>query len=59
MIAVELGENNVQVMERFEELAKEHYKEPVNRMFDDMTPSVLKALVSNRSESNVEVDTGK
>ena len=37
----------------------EHDEEPVNGLFDDVTTSVLKALASNESESDVEVDVGK
>ena len=60
-IAVELGRNNVQVMKICKELVNEHYKEPaaVNGLFDDVTTSVLKALVSDKSESDVEVNIGK
>ena len=52
---MELGENNVQIMKRYEELVNEHYKEPVNRLFD-VTTSVFKALVPDESESYVEVN---
>ena len=54
-VAVELERNNVQVMTSYEELANEHYKKPVNRLFDDLATSVLKALVSDESELDVEV----
>ena len=37
----------------------EHYKEPVKRQVDDMMASVLKAVVSNISGSNMEVNIGK
>ena len=57
---MELGRNNVlQVIKRYEELVNEHYNEPVNGLFDDVTTSVLKTLVSDESESDVEVDVGK
>ena len=59
MVAMELGGNNVQVTKRYEELVNEHYKEPVNGLFNDVTVSVLKALVSNKLESDVEVNVGK
>ena len=49
MVAVELERNNVQFMKRYEELVNEYYKEPVNEMFDDVTTSALKALVSDES----------
>ena len=42
-----------------EELVNEHYKEPVKRQVDDMMASVLKAVVSNISGSNMEVNIGK
>ena len=48
-VTMELGENNVQDMRRYEELADEHYKEPMYGLFDDMTALVLKALVSDES----------
>ena len=48
-------------MKRYEELVNKHYNEPVNKLFDDVTASVLEALVSNESESesDMEVDVGK
>ena len=55
MVTVELGRNNVQVTKRYAELVNEHLKEPVNGLFDDVTTSVLKTLVSDESESDVEV----
>ena len=58
-VTMELGENNIQVMKRYKEFVNEHYKEPVNRLFDDVTPLVLKALVSNESESDVKVNFGR
>ena len=44
--------------ERYKELVNEHYKEPVNGLFD-VTTSVLKALVPDEPESDVEVNIGK
>ena len=55
---MELGENNVQLIKRYEELVNEHHKQPVNWLFDNIMASVIKALVSDESESNVEVDVG-
>ena len=46
-------------MKRHVELVKEHYKEPVIGLLDDMMKSVLKALVSDKSESDMEVDVRK
>ena len=54
-VAVELGENNVQVMKRYVELVNEHHKEPVIGLFDDLMTSVLEALVSDESESDMKV----
>ena len=51
---MELGENNV-----VSESVNQHYKEPGNGLFDDVTPLVLKALVSNGSESDVKGNVGK
>ena len=33
-VTMELGNNNVRVMKKYEHLVNEHYKEPVNRKFD-------------------------
>ena len=44
--------------ERYEELVNEHFKEPVVRLFDDVTASVLETLVSNESRSDVEFAVG-
>ena len=51
--------NNVQIMKRYVELVNGHYKEPVSGLFDNVTPSVLKALVYYVLESDVEINVGK
>ena len=58
---MELGNNNVQVMKKYEELENEHYKEPLNGKLDDVTASALKELKSDdesdlESESETEVE---
>ena len=60
-VIMELGNNNVQVVKKDEELVNEHYKEPSNGNFDDVTASILKELMSNdesdlESESETEVE---
>ena len=51
-VTMDLGESNVQVMKKYEDLVNEHYKEPVNRMFDDVTTSVLEALMSDDDDES-------
>ena len=46
-------------MKRYGDLVNEHYKEPGIEKFDDLTTSVIRALVSDESESDVEVDAAK
>ena len=46
-------------MKRYIDLVNERYKEPGIEMFDDVMTPVIRALVSNKSESNVEVDIAK
>ena len=46
-------------MKRYADLVNEHYKEPEIEMFYDVTTSVIRALVTNESDSNVEVDFTK
>ena len=46
-----VGESNLQALKKYEDLANEHYKEPINGMFDDVTASVLEAL---KSDSDTE-----
>ena len=41
-VTIDAGEANVQVIKRYEDLVNEHYKEPVNGKFEDVTASVLK-----------------
>ena len=55
-VTMELGSNNVQVMKKYEHLVNEHYKEPVNGKFDDVTASVLKELMSD-DESDLESES--
>ena len=46
-------------MKKYVDLVNEHYKEPGIEMFDDVMTSVIRPLVSNESESNVEVAVAK
>ena len=46
-------------MKRYVDFVNEHSKEPGIRMFDNLTTSVIRELVSDESESNVEVDVVK
>ena len=55
-VTMDLGESNVQVMKKYEDLVNEHYKEPVNGIFDDVTTSVLEALMSDDDDDD-ESDT--
>ena len=59
MYCMELGENSVQVMNGYNEKVNEHYKEPVIGLFDDVTALLLEPMVSDESESDVQVDIGK
>ena len=56
-VTMDAGEANVQVIKIYEDLVNEHYKEPVNGKFDDVTASVLKALMSDEAESDTESET--
>ena len=47
-----IGESNLQALKKYEELVSEHYKEPVNRMFDDVTASALEALKSDDDDDD-------
>ena len=52
------GNCNVQVIKKYEDLVKEHYKEPVNGTFDDVTASVLEALMSDdETDTESEAET--
>ena len=51
-----IGESNLQALKKYEELVSEHYKEPVNRMFDDVTASALEALKSDDDDDNDQSD---
>ena len=46
-------------MKRYVDLVNERYKEPGIEMFNNVTTSVIRAMVSDESESNVEVDVAK
>ena len=51
-VTMDLGEGNVKVMKKYEDLVNEHYKEPVNGTFDDVTTSVLEALLSEDEDDD-------
>ena len=46
-------------MKRYVNLVHEHYKKSGIELFNNVTTSVVRALVSDESESNVEVDVAK
>ena len=48
---------NVQVL-KYEDLVMEYYKEPENRMFNDVTALVLEALMSEDNDSDSESELG-
>ena len=49
-VTMDLGEGNVKVMMKYEDLVNEQYKESVNGTFDDVTKSVLEALLSENED---------
>ena len=49
---MDIGDSNTQVLKKYEELVMEHYKEPENGTFDDVTASVLAALMSGDEEDD-------
>ena len=49
---MDMGDSNTQVLKKYEELVMEHYKEPENGMFDDVTASVLVTLMSGDEEDD-------
>ena len=51
-VTMDLGESKVQVMKKYENVVNEYYREPVNRTFDDMTTSVLEALMSDDEDDD-------
>lgn len=52
MVTMDLGEGNVKVIKKYEDLVNEHYKEPVNGTFDDVTKSVLEVLLSKDDDDD-------
>ena len=57
MVIMDLGNNNVQIIKKYEELVNEHYKEPSNGNFDHVTASIVKELMSD-DESDLESRVG-
>ena len=51
-IDMDIGDSNTQVLKKYEELVVEHYNESENGMFDDVTASVLVALMSGDEEDD-------
>ena len=51
-IDMDIGDSNTRVLKKYEELVMEHYKEPENGTFDDVTASVLAALMSGDKEDD-------
>ena len=47
-----LGESNVCEINKYEELVNEHYKEPENGTFDDVTASVLEQMMSDEDDDD-------
>ena len=51
-VTMDLGESNIQVMKKYEDLVNEHNKEPVN---DDVTKS---ALISDNEDDESDTESG-
>ena len=51
-VTVKLGEGNVRVINKCEELVNEHYKKPENGTFDDVTASVLEQMMSDEDDDD-------
>ena len=43
-IEMEVTENNILAVKKYEALIQEHYREPVEGKFEDVTPTILEAL---------------
>lgn len=44
IVNMDVGEKNMQALQLYESLVREHYKEPVDGVFEDITASVLEEL---------------
>ena len=51
-VTMKIGEINVRVINKYEELVNEHYKEPENGTFDDVTASVLEQIMSDEDDDD-------
>ena len=51
-VTMKLGESNVRVINKYEELVIENSKEPENGTFDDVTASVLEQMMSDEDDDD-------
>jgi len=57
-VEMEVTEDNILAMKKYEVLVQEHYQEPVDGKFEDATASILEALDSDSDEDSAwEIDT--
>lgn len=53
-VDMDAGENNLQALKKYKYLVSEHYTEPINGTFDDVTASLLEALKSDDASDTEE-----
>ena len=56
-VEMDLNEDNVLAMKKYESLVEEYYKEPVDGKFEDATDDILESLKSDNDEDASETDS--
>ena len=56
-VEIEVTENNILAVKKYEALIQEHYKEPVEGKFEDVTPTILEAL-HDTDYDDTDTDSG-
>ena len=51
-----IAESYSRALKKYEKLVSEHYKEPVNETFDDVTASVLEALHFDNDDDDSDTE---
>ena len=60
-VEMDITEENVQAMKKYEALVEEYYKEPIDGKFEDATAAILqslKSLASDDEDSRSGTDSG-
>ena len=56
-LEIDVSENALLAMNRYQDLVSKHYREPVNGEYEDVTKKILEDLFSEEDDTDLQLDT--